>query len=252
MNGGIATGELCSMLARTGVGKTWFGLNVLNNNPLVPAIFFSLEMHARYILQRLAGLHTNTPTSAIESALFEGGESPEIEMTLDDFPYLAIVDQPGMSIPMMEEACEQYEAFIGTRPKLVVIDYAELVVAGHGEGSARADDLWVALKNFSREADVAAVVLHQVGRYAGTTKKGEVNEGHLPLRKSDGRYSGENQVDYMFGMYKPGLDPEQPGDLSDLRLQFLKTRTDGQITRRGVQHYVDVASGRISELRGVI
>ena len=66
-NGGIAPGEVVLFLARTSVGKTWWALNMIaNQDETTPMIFFSLEMHARYILQRLAGIASNPPTIDIE------------------------------------------------------------------------------------------------------------------------------------------------------------------------------------------
>lgn len=257
--GGIAPGEVLTMLARSGVGKTWFLLNVLNNNPDTPAVFFSLEMHARYVLQRLAGLHMNVPTDDVEREMATSGYSEAVEQTVVDFPLLEIDDEPDRTLGDMADMLDVYSERHGVRPVLVGIDYLQLVSSfGLGGATERVGDLARAMKEFARTEDVALIVLHQVSRGETIKKKGAErgykNEGHLPLAMSDGQYAGETQADYLMGMYRPGLDPTlDPAARAqlqnDIRLQLLKTRTGGGTFPWGVQHYWDGQTGRISEIR---
>lgn len=256
--GGIAPGEVLIFLARTGVGKTWFAINAVNHNPTVPAIFFSLEMHARYILQRLSSVHMDVSTTMVETALKTTGKAHAVRQTIEDFSLLHIEDQPGLSIQDMLATCEEYERNVGERPRLVIVDYIELL-RGYGMSQMETvDSLTWGVKDFAREADVAVIALHQVKR--GETHKmkgmrrGHQNEGHLPLTMTDARFGGEMAADYMGGMYRPGLDPDRPQHerdqmANDLRLQFLKTRTGGGLHAGGMQHHWDERTGKISEVR---
>ena len=72
------------MLARTGVGKTWFLVNVAVNTPTVPTVMFSLEMHARYVLERVASCYTNTDTRKIEASMMDHGRSAAVELATDE------------------------------------------------------------------------------------------------------------------------------------------------------------------------
>lgn len=255
--GGVAPGEVFLFLARTGVGKTWFAINVANNNPTVPTLFFSLEMHGRYILQRLAGVHMDVSTTMVETALRTKGTAHAVKQTVEDFPKLYIEDTPGRTIGNMLEACDEFEVEVGERPLLVLIDYVELLRGFGMSQMETVDSLTWGLKDFAREADVAVVALHQVKR--GETNKtrgrsrGFQNQGHLPLSMTDARFGGEMAADYLGAMYRPALDPDRPDYeremlANDLRLQFLKTRSAGGLHPGGMQHHWDERTGRISEI----
>ena len=129
-SGGVALGEVCMFLARSGVGKSWFACNVVNNNQSIPTVFSSMEMQARFMLQRLAAVHYQGPTSQIENEIRETGSSEYMEAVKLDFPQLSIVDVPEMGLKQMTQANEEYSDLYGQRPMLVMIDYLELVKAG--------------------------------------------------------------------------------------------------------------------------
>jgi len=240
--GGMAPGQVMIFLARTGVGKTWFLLNVAANNPSTPTVFFSLEMHGRYIMSRLAGLFTNTATKVVEEQA-QTGASELVDLTSESLPLLAIEDEPDLGLGDMGELLDEYTERMGRQPRLVLIDYLELISTFGDTQMDSVQGMGRALKNFARERDVALIVLHQV-------KRGDANAGHKPLDLTDGKFGGEESADYVLGMYKPNLNPalgqqlrEQMED--DVRLQFLKTRTGGGIHPDGVQHKWIPESGRI-------
>ena len=251
-NGGIAPGEVALFLARSSVGKTWFVINMLNHNPSVPSIFFSLEMHGRYVLQRLTAVHTGVGTDFIENMMMQRGKADAVDQTVLTFPKLMCDDRPGMTLGDMLDSIDEYEEVHGERPRLIAIDYMELIKAYGSSQMETVDKLAWAVKDFARESDTAVVVLHQVKR--GESKKGHQNVGHMPLTMTDARFGGEMAADYVFGMYKPDLDPEL-GEWdrqhleNDIRLQFLKTRSGGGIQPLGEQHFWDGRTGRIQELK---
>lgn len=257
--GGPAPGELMLFVARTGVGKTWWALNVVANNPKTPTIFFSLEMHDRYMLKRLAGVYTGTPTKHIEQSLRNQGWSPALDKTVEEFPLLTFEDQPGLGIPDFMQACDDFAERYEVRPKLVVVDFVELVRAYGNTETETVKRLVAGLKDLARESDVVVLALHQVARGVAVKRRGSdrayTDEGHRPLTKSSAMHGGEVSADYMVGAFRPGLDPELPvverqARANDFRLQFLKTRGDEDIDPNlAVQHYWDQPTGRITELK---
>jgi replicative DNA helicase len=250
-SGGIAPGEVAIMLARTSVGKTWFAINAVANNPEVPVMFFSLEMHGRYILQRLAAVYGDVGTEHIEATLRRRGNANVIDRTVEEFPLLQLADEPGLGLGDMSDELAEYEKTIGMRPVFVVIDYVELVRTFGMSQQENVDRVTWQLKNFAREEDVAVLALHQVKR--GESKRGVQNQGHMPLTMTDARFGGEMAADYMLGMYRPAMDPNMEPMVRELRepevrLQFLKTRSGGGIHPDGVYHHWDLRTGRISEV----
>lgn len=258
MSGGVAQGEVMLFIARTGVGKTFWALNVIDANPDTPAIFMSYEMHARYLLQRLAAVHTGVRTSQIERELAAEGRSVAVEKTMAAFPLLRFVDDGATGLGDLANLFEEYKVDVGVRPALLVIDFLELIPAF---GLSKTESVWDvsrSVKQLARQGDIGVVLLHQVNRGEGRkqTKGGDTikNEGHRALGMTDASYGGEQLADYIVGMYRPSLDPEMPPmeqaqRAHDVRFQFLKTRTDGGIHPHGVQHHWDGATGRIREIR---
>src|SRR5690606_8369842 len=258
MSGGVAQGEVMLFLARTGVGKTWFALNVIDANPDTPAIFMSYEMHARLLLQRLAAVHTGVRTSQIEEEIARDGYSPALQKTIDAFPKLRFVDDATTGLGDLANMIDEYEAETGERPAFLAIDFLELIPSF---GMTKTEGVWEisrAVKQLARQSNIGILLLHQVNRGEGRkqSKGGETikNEGHRALSMTDASYGGEQLADYIVGMYRPGLDPEMPeyerkSRERDVRLQFLKTRTDGGIHPMGVQHDWEPRNGRIPEIR---
>ena len=208
-------------------------------------MFFSLEMHGRYILERLASVYSDTPTTAIEKGMRTHGASSAVESTADGLSLLRIEDEPDLGLGDMTKVLDDYETRVGQRPRLVLIDYLELISTWGESQMDSVQSMARALKNFAREHDLALIVLHQV-------KRGEANAGHKPLDLTDGKFGGEESADYVLGMYKPSLNPNINQDIrdrleKDLRFQFLKTSTGGGIHPDGVQHVWNPDTGRIRQ-----
>ena len=243
--GGMAPGQVMILLARTGVGKTWFLVNVATNSPEIPTVFFSLEMHGRYVLERVASCYTGEATRRIEESMRNHGEASAIEITSQSLPLLHIEDEPDLGLGDMGEILQEYAEKTGIQPRLVLIDYLELIRNWGNNQIENVQSMARALKNFAREHDVALIVLHQV-------KRGDQNAGHKPLDLTDGKFGGEESADYVLGMYKPSLNPDISQTTreeleKDIRLQFLKTRTGGGIHPDGVEHRWNTETGRIAQ-----
>ena len=246
--GGAALGEVILFQCRSQVGKTTWGINVVNNNPDIATCFFSLEMHGRYILHRLAGVHTNVPTSAIYRRLKEQKETSEIRTAVQHFPHLAIIDKPALSIKEMDTALTEIETAWRRPVQLVVIDFMELIGGIPSLNDMnKVDSLARKLKDFARHRDMVVIVLHQVSRGAGSA-------GHEPLDITSGRFGGEVSADYVMSAYRPCLRPGISQDEylrtnSQFFLQFLKTRGGSEIHPEGMLHHLNTESLRLSEWR---
>jgi len=158
-----------------------------------------------------------------------------------------VEDNPDLTVDEMEAVMEKYIEIHEQPPRLILIDYLELIRAFTDSQMAKVQELARGLKVFSREHDVAVVVLHQV-------KRGDANAGHKPLDLTDGKFGSEESADFVLGMYRPSMNPAISQELrdsmdNDIRLQFLKTRTGGGIHPEGKQHYWNGDTGRISEIR---
>lgn len=243
--GGIAEGEVLLFLARPQVGKTTWALNVIRNNPDTPSLFVSIEMHGRYLLSRLAAMRHGISTIQLEStARFDDPSSPLLE-TAAAYDKLAIVDDPAISTDGIREAIDDATELLGTRPLLVMVDYLELIRSNGSSAVEAVDRVAVDLKRVARDADVALVVLHQVGRSEG-------GNGDVPLGLKAGRYGGEQAADYVVSAFRPCLSPNLTEDeyraaQPHWYFQFLKNRASGAIHPAGALHWLDPISMVIGE-----
>jgi replicative DNA helicase len=234
--GGIAEGEVALLMAYSGVGKTAIGCNIAVNNRGIPTVFFSLEMQARFILKRLAAIHSTTSDRLIEQQLRAGEPCTPVQSLIEDFPHLGIVDKPAMSLKDMSSALYEAAEHWGRMPRLCILDYLELVGGIASLDAVNAvDKVSRKLKDFAREHDVAMVVLHQLNKSG---------DPHKPVNIKDARYGGNVAADYVIAAYRPCLDPDLSQHVyesrkRDLRLQFLKTRGGPDIHASGMQHDFD-------------
>lgn len=234
-NGGAAPGELVMLQARTGVGKTWIALNIINQNRDVPTAFFSIEMEGHMIVQRLAGVTYDEDTRLIERAVHDHGHHAAVDGLPGTFPKLALIDQPGISMKQMGEAIDQARRAMNvpydvTSPFLVIIDYDELI------GGVRSMDtlgqierVMKDLKVKAREWKAVVIVLHQMKRVDDETK---------PPSIKDGRYGGEQSCDYIVAAWRP--DPNQ---LTRMGMRMLKTRGGHELPT--VELVMNPASGQL-------
>ena len=82
---GVAPGEVVAIMARSGVGKTAFGLNLaerMTGPAALPTLLFSLEMPGPGVFERLASMTHGWPGEDIESRV--RGEDPETMRQLLD------------------------------------------------------------------------------------------------------------------------------------------------------------------------
>lgn len=233
--GGCAAGEVLMFQARSGVGKTAVAGNIVAGNRHLPTVFFSLEMHARYIAMRLAAITTGTATKRIEYDLRTTGRSLALQELVELYPRLAIIDKPGMSLKEMGVACQEAAQVWQEHPQLIVIDFLELIGGVPSLSAVEAvDKVARKVKDFAREQDAVVLLLHQVGR-------GEGGAGEEPLSMASGRYGGEISADYVLGAYRPcmrkGISADDyENERWQIFLQFLKTRGGSELHPSGFLH----------------
>lgn len=245
-NGGLAREECGIIMACSSVGKTAVGLNVIRHNPDVPAVFFSLEMSWRMLSARLVAMHTGMTTRQLETSVRTYDViPPQAIQTSADFPLFLCDDTPASTLVMMDRALEQAGALMGQRPRLVVIDYLELIPgAGGTNGTEQVDKIARKIRDWTRKNDVSTWCLHQVG-------KGDGGAGADPLELTSGRYGGHTPFDYVVGAYAPrlrkGITPDEFHRVKDeLYLQLLKNR-NGEAMPAGQRHRLDSSTLRLSE-----
>ncbi len=171
---GFRGGDLVILAARPGVGKTAFALNLATNAAKagVAVAFFSLEMSAGQLVQRIIGAEARVNLSKLRSGKVQEGDWGQIadasatlsalEMYIDDTPGLSIMEARA-------KARRELRHIMGTdRKGIIVIDYLQLMqpptVRRDGNRAVEVGEISRGLKVLAKEMDMPVIALSQLNR----------------------------------------------------------------------------------------
>ncbi len=202
---GLRPGEVFGLMARPGIGKTL----VLGHITRAVAdtafghVFFSLEMPAAQIVDRIAGAHFGVNRHTLRDRLRAGAlDTSSYE---DTFARFVLVDAPGLSVADMSAKLRQLQAgvFRDVPLRMVTVDHLGLIggdrrMNTYDRVSTQAREL----KELAKRFNVTVVLAVQVNREAG-------GDGSKELGLGSARDSGvvEEAMDYLVAMRR--LDRSQ-------------------------------------------
>jgi hypothetical protein len=209
---GLAPGEVLTILARPGVGKTAFALNLMarmSGEGKIPTPFFSLEQQAVEVFERVASMFIGWSGREIEERT--RAEDPraldQLRDVVDRWQHCVIVEKP-CTLEQLDTLLETARAgSLWAEPlRLVVVDYLGIIGVSRPGASLYEQTSRIArtLKNLAKRHHVALVVACQVDREGGT--------GGEPISLKMARDSGaiEEAADYLLGLWRPALNDKLP------------------------------------------
>lgn len=213
MGGGFNPGELIIIAARTSIGKTTLALNMAEHmaRDQHSIAFFSCEMTAKEIVQRMLSGMGNVPHQRVRSATFTpsdfagltdaAGVISEMQFWIDDTPSIKWADLRNKARVLRTRGIE-----------CVFVDYLTLVRYGEPRTPRyeRIGMLTQEMKALARELEVPVVVLSQLNR--GAEHQGGKNE---KPNLSQLRQSGEieENADIVMLLDRDREDESKPADL---------------------------------------
>lgn len=227
---GLATGEVLTILGRSGVGKTAFLLNLLGSmtQGTHPALFFSLEQPAIQVYERVVSMVSGRPGHEVEAlARIEDPDMMDaLYKTAASWDHVVTVEKP-CSVGQLDHLIE------GARSKglwraplrLVAVDYLGMLTPDKPGGKAYeyVSEMARELKRIAKRHRVALITACQVGR------QGESGGTALTLRSA--RDSGviEESADHLWGIWRPSLseeltEAEKVSRRSEMTVRILKQR----------------------------
>lgn len=170
MTSGWQNGELITIGARPGMGKTSFVLSMLKNmtvNFKIPVALFSLEMNNLQLINRLLTNVCDIPNEKIKSGQLAAYEWQQLEYKLKD-----ILDAPfyvdNTPICKIDELCRKaYYLVKEKKVKLIVIDYIQLLYNNIKYSDNRYLELNYftrRLKSLAKELNIPIIVTSQMNR----------------------------------------------------------------------------------------
>ena len=219
----FSPGEVFTIAARSGVGKTTLGLKLLNNiatNETSKGLLFSLEMSGEMIYQRggfmLAGQesHGQPVMSDFTKNLFlQMKKNSEMRQGINShYNNVLVVDKSKLSIESIAEYILKARKKYGT-VNTIAIDYlGYLSDETPGSSYEKVSRIAKGAKELAKETSVRVILLCQ------TSRAGE--DGTKPVLLHHLRDSGavEESADYILGMWNSASEPTR------IHCEMLKNR----------------------------
>lgn len=211
---GWQNSDLIILAARPAVGKTAFALNLARNAVMnktrekrIPVAFFSLEMSASQLVQRVLAAESEIMLEKISRGKMEEHEMKQLYQKgiqeLAQAP-LFIDDTPALNIFELRAKCRKLKN--KHHIELIIIDYLQLMSGTgdklQGNREQEISNISRNLKGLAKELNVPIIALSQLSREV--EKRGAKDGSRVP-QLSDLRESGaiEQDADMVMFLYRP-------------------------------------------------
>jgi replicative DNA helicase len=166
---GFQPGELIIVAARPSMGKTAFTLNLASHVATrlqKPVMFFSLEMGAEQLVQRLIGSEARIDISNIRRGFIqrhEWSKLAEAAGRLSEAP-MYIDETPSITVAEMRNKCRRQMHETGL--SMAIVDYLQLMTGptGYDNKATEVGEISKGLKTIARELSIPVIALSQLNR----------------------------------------------------------------------------------------
>lgn len=232
--GGWQKSDLIIAAGRPGMGKTSFVLSIARNAAIdanMPVAFFSLEMSATQLVQRLFSMESGIPSDHISKGDLSENEWIKLVESIGTLQTsnLIIDDTPALTVFDLRAKCRRLKHKYDIQ--MIIVDYLQLMRGGNdvsGKGGNREQEISTisrSLKALAKELNVPIIALSQLNRSV------ETRGGNRRPMLSDLRESGsiEQDADMVLFLYRPeyyGLDTfeDQTPSAGLAEIMFAKNR----------------------------
>lgn len=243
---GPAWGEIVLAMARSHVGKSLLATNIMANNLDHGLLFFSLEMPAHQVIERLYCHFYDVPSNQFRKMMRSNDLPDNLDWLADELKRHVVVDSSGLTLGDMSVYIENYAVAFGQRPDAVIIDYLEEIggAKGSGEGWQKTEATASNLKAWAKRERMPVYVLHQTNRQ---------EKSYQPPTEESAKGAGYTEADVVIGLFRPGNDPnmgqvERSMQQHDMHMNVLKNRINGRMTHGNDLEYRISDSGRLVDL----
>lgn len=207
----LLPGEVVLVIGDTGVGKTGVLQSLALATKPLPTLFFEMELPAELLWERFIAAANKMDCARVEEGYRQGAEVGA-DACNHFFPHLYIAPEPHLTPADLERLIHRSELKIGRKPRVVMVDYVQLL-GGGGPRYERMSDAAEHIKVAAKATGSIIIVASQVSRQSAAEEIG------LHSAKESG--SLENSAGVVLGLWR---DDE---DASLLNLRVLKSTKGG-------------------------
>ena len=224
MTSGFQNSEMIIVGARPSMGKTALALSMMQHIAIdkrIPCGFFSLEMSAEQIGQRLLSQVARIPGTKLRSGMLKTEDFTKLQDAAGacyNAP-LYMVDTPNMKLLDLRAMARRMR--VNQKVQIIFIDYIGLITSENEDAPVYEQQSAISksLKSLARELEIPIVVLCQVARTA------EGNEPNLAeLRGSGSIEQDADMVIFIHGEKKKQTEGEEYNPVQDRKLIVAKQR----------------------------
>ncbi len=219
----ITTSMLVGLVAPPGGGKTTVAFEIMNNasKAETPTMFFSMDMGAPLVFQRLIQKHTGMYSRKIFDMYKNNDKGiATIESTLTkEYNNVSFCFKSGLTVEEIREAVIQEQLRTEKKIRLVVIDYLECISSGFSDPTASGAYVTQKLKDLANELECTVLLLLQPPKVAG-----DPSDEILSYTKIKGSSVIQQACSVIFSMWRPGFSPKAPQEDKYVCFAVLKNR----------------------------
>lgn len=219
----VTTSMLVGLLSPPGGGKTSVSLGILNelSRSNQKAIFFSLDMGAPLVYQRLLQKHTGVGGKKLFE-MYKSGDKrvKEFEAIVDkEYKNVSFCFRSGVNTEDIRNFIMEHEQQHGERAKLIVIDYLECLSGPYSDSNANTAMIAQQLKDIANDFQITVLLLLQPQKHAG-----DPSAELLSYRAIKGASAIEQACSVIFTLWRPGFNPAKPEEDRYATVAVVKNR----------------------------
>jgi len=168
----LVPGELVFFIGDTGTGKTAILAQIAKAAQPLATVMFELELPKELMFERFVSMSAKMTGSEVERNYqsYDGDSSQDI---MAAYPKLLICPLSRITVAQMEDIIMRSELKIGERPRIVLIDYIQLIGGKADTRREKISDIAEELKVMAKATRTIIIVTSQISRPKDVDEKWE-------------------------------------------------------------------------------
>jgi replicative DNA helicase len=222
----ITTSMLVCLLAAPSAGKSTVSFGVLNHlsKQNLKSFFFSLDMGAPLVYQRLIQRHTGDHSNTIfNNYKTKNKKTKEYEQILrEEYKNVKFCFQSGLTVDNIRDTLLKEKEINGEVPKLVLVDYLECVDSQFSDSTQSKGYVAKRLKDIANEFNICVLLLVQPAKASG-----DPSQELTSYTQIKGSSVIQEAASVILTLSRPGFDTKNPENDRYVTFTVVKNRMGG-------------------------